>query len=213
MKRTVLILAVLMFVASTTFAWDLPRAKPKYHVFLDSTDETIIVLEINTSDGVFDKDSTNSQSQQEWIDTTYYPNVRGYDFGWVDQILVRYSIADVDTSADWTHAEADTSGHGLDSAMILDSAHVGIGLQASLDGRFWSTMWIDSTIRAVSNFRETYSHLIDIEGLMVSDTLWGPRIRAFVYLYRTVDSTAGWYPVTDTVVLSQIEAWGFGFSE
>ena len=82
-----------------------------------------------------------------------------------------------------------------------------------MEGKYWTTIWMDSTLRAATDFRSTYSYLIDVDDLLIRDTLFGGMIRAFSYIYRSVDSVNSWHPVSDSVWLDQLEVWGFGYNQ
>lgn len=206
MKKVGLILIALLLIAGTAMAWD-EMEKPLLLGLIDS-------FEVATL-GVNDSDTTEYLTQSIFIDTTYYPNKHGEAFGWPEQILIRYGIMFIDTSADYSATDADSVGDDLTDVIALDSAHIAIGLQASLKGDldYWSTIWMDSTLRAVTSMRTTRSHLIEIDELWSKDTLYGGNLRAFSYIYRTVDSTRSWYPVADTVWLDALEVWGFGWNQ
>jgi hypothetical protein len=204
MKRIELILVMLMLMVSTSMAWE-DMKKPLYYEFIDSN--AIIDLKVN------DSDTTEYLGQSEWIDTTYHPNKYGRAFGWPEQILIRYGIAFIDTSQDYSATDADSLGVDLAVAVVADSAHIALGIQASLKGYpdYWCTIWMDSTLRAATDMRTTHSHLIDVDDLLVNDTLYGGNLRAFSYIYRTLDSTGSWYPISDTAWLDGLEVWGFGY--
>lgn len=194
-RKSIITFVLISLIASAAMAWDID--KPKKYIFSDSNDVAIL-----------DVDTENFCSQTLWIDTTYVPDTWGYTLGWMDQILVRHGIAALDTSTDDSQ---DSTGDDFTGAIAGDSGHVGISVQSSLDKLYWTTIYRDTTFRAAASFRSTFTHLIDLEDLMASDTLIGPHFRIMWEVFRDIDSTGNRYPITDTVWLDQCEIWGFGF--
>lgn len=193
-------LLVFLLMVGTALSWDMKKPLP--HTFVDSN--KAIVLEV---------DSADFAGKTLHTDTTYMPSVHGYNFGWGDQLLVRYGISAIDGVAFPTGATESDSGHSLLFAVDTDSGHVGIALETSFGAAAWVIAWEDSTLRATTSYRSTNSHLMDVESMM-SDTLIGGRARIRFVIYRDVDSTeSDAYNIRDTVWLDRHEVWKFGFEE
>lgn len=170
--------------------------------FVDSND--VIVLSV---------DSAALAGKTTHADTTYYPSVNGYNFNYMDQLLLKYGVAFLDSSCYHVGAVEDDSGHSFVWAAANDSGHIGVALETSQDGAYWVIAFEDSTIRAAASSRSTSSHLMDVSGMM-SDTLMGGAVRIRYIIYRDVDSTeTNAYRIADTIWLDEAILKGFSFEE
>jgi hypothetical protein len=198
MRKVGLILVALLLVASTAMAWDF-HGQGK--ALVDSNELVII-----------DVDSADLSDWTLHIDTTYLPNASGYNFGWPKHIQLQYGVSAIDGTPFPEGASESDSGHSFLFAVGVDSAHIGIGIETSRDAEYWSTIWIDSTLRATASMRSTASPMLDLSAMMIADTLVGNRFRAVIYLYRDVDSTeTDLYNITDSIRLDKCDLKGFNY--